>query len=736
MPNTAVYGYTDKLSYKPGETLQVMVDPRVDNTTVAAELVRLRRSDGQPDPEPITWAGSGTHVAQAQRHCVGSFAAVANPFADIELDTFTWGAWFHPTLTTTGQPQGILGAGDTLQITHDGKSVTFDLADQSGHKYQVRAELDLQDRAWYFLSASIHGQRARLLIQPLDRQLGEPTEASGDAPAYIHVPNEQWMAIAAAGTVTVTESPGGARGRAEKPFNGKVEAPFLIAGALTPGEEARCGAGDTTTVRQHPHVVAAWAFNPLPGLSTRVEDLVGNHHGITVNLPQAGVTGVSWDGTRLDFTTAPDQYATLHFHDDDLLDVGWQPLTQVDLPADLESGIYGIRLKAGQSQDIVPFTVLPAGPTASKVLVVMSTFTYLAYGNEHMYEGDATSLSNRDIVLDERDQARTGRPEFGLSLYDVHTDGSGVVTSSARRPIINMRADYEMWLMEGGRAIAGDLYLVEWLTKKQIAFDTITDLELHEHGETILSDYSVVITGSHPEYFSGQMLDAFENYRDTGGNLMYLGGNGLYQVTAVHSVDPLVIEIRRGNAGVRIWESPPGECYLAATGEPGGLWRYRGRPPQKLVGVGFCAQGWDTASPYQRTDASYDGAVAWIFDGVETCKIGTAGRLLNGAAGDELDRVDYSLGTPRNAHLLAASSGHSDYYQRSIEEIGMNVAGAGGGATDPEVHADMVYFEVPGGGSVFSVGSIAWTGSMLTEAEDPSPSRITENVVRRMAGLD
>jgi len=42
----------------------------------------------------------------------------------------------------------------------------------------------------------------------------------------------------------------------------------------------------------------------------------------------------------------------------------------------------------------------------------------------------------------------------------------------------------------------------------------------------------------------------------------------------------------------------------------------------------------------------------------------------------------------------------------------------------------MTYFRTPHGGSVFAVGSIAWSGSLLTEHDDPTTSRITENVIR------
>ena len=50
---------------------------------------------------------------------------------------------------------------------------------------------------------------------------------------------------------------------------------------------------------------------------------------------------------------------------------------------------------------------------------------------------------------------------------------------------------------------------------------------------------------------------------------------------------------------------------------------------------------------------------------------------------------------------------------------------------DPLVRADMVFFETPGGGAVFSVGSISWFGALARNGYDNDVSRITENVVRR-----
>ena len=52
------------------------------------------------------------------------------------------------------------------------------------------------------------------------------------------------------------------------------------------------------------------------------------------------------------------------------------------------------------------------------------------------------------------------------------------------------------------------------------------------------------------------------------------------------------------------------EYYLSFTGEMGGLWRNRGRPPQKLVGVGFVAQGLDVSSYYRRKPDSFEQGAA------------------------------------------------------------------------------------------------------------------------------
>ncbi|HAF68893.1 MAG TPA: hypothetical protein DCL16_07200 [Acidimicrobiaceae bacterium] len=50
---------------------------------------------------------------------------------------------------------------------------------------------------------------------------------------------------------------------------------------------------------------------------------------------------------------------------------------------------------------------------------------------------------------------------------------------------------------------------------------------------------------------------------------------------------------------------------------------------------------------------------------------------------------------------------------------------------DPYVRADIVFFETPNGGAVFSVGSISWFGALARNGYDNDVARMTQNVLER-----
>lgn len=53
------------------------------------------------------------------------------------------------------------------------------------------------------------------------------------------------------------------------------------------------------------------------------------------------------------------------------------------------------------------------------------------------------------------------------------------------------------------------------------------------------------------------------------------------------------------------------------------------------------------------------------------------------------------------------------------------------GPPDDFMRADMVYFETPGGGAVFSVGSITFLGSLWRNGFEGPVSKLLYNVVSR-----
>ncbi|MBM3525852.1 MAG: N,N-dimethylformamidase, partial [Alphaproteobacteria bacterium] len=76
------------------------------------------------------------------------------------------------------------------------------------------------------------------------------------------------------------------------------------------------------------------------------------------------------------------------------------------------------------------------------------------------------------------------------------------------------------------------------------------------------------------------------------------------------------------------------------------------------------------------------------------------------------------------------SENHSNIYEVSASSF-MDLVPSQDPATPQPLRADMVFFETPGGGAMFSVGSIAWCGSLAHNGYDNNVARVTANVLRR-----
>ncbi len=702
-------GYTDRWSARADGQIAVKVSsPGGD---YQADLVRIRSADPNPAGpgmifENVPAAFAGSYPGRAQAIHNGSYGLVALDGLVLPQE-WTLSVRVQPWLLD-GRPQAVVsflgGKGLSLHVTGEG-------AELAVGNTRCKVAAPMLQRRWYELQVICTGGSLRLVQTALTQDWGVSGSGQVVLSATIDPPTAMLLAAASVGA-----------GRYGDHLNGRLEHPRLLKGAAEAGAPLE-------------PVIAWWDFSldiPTQRISDRGPQKL---HGELVNMPTRAMRGASWKGDVLKWTDAPDQYAAVHFHDDDLYDCGWQTDFTFDVPADLSSGVYGIRLTSGDEQDIVPVFVLPPSGTATaKVAILFPTYTYQVYAN---FERD-----NFDEAFRARRAAWGVYPhhpaehkEFGLSTYNWHSDGSGVAFSSLRRPVLTLRAGQMAYVDPKGsglRHFPADMHLAAWLDAMGIAWDAITDHDLEREGVALLSRYACVLTGTHPEYQSLGTLNAVRDWLGEGGRLAYMGGNGFYWRVAVSDAVPDTLELRRTESGTRAWAAEPGEYYHAFDAGYGGLWRRQDRTPQSLVGVGFTAQGRFEGSYYRRMPDSYAPDLAWLFAGVTDETIGGFGFSGGGAAGFELDRADPVLGTPPNARLLARSEGHQAHFGVTLEDLLVPVAYAlPGNAPDPLIRADMVYFETAKGGAVFSTGSITFCGSLPWNNFDNQISRLLRNVVTR-----
>jgi N,N-dimethylformamidase len=358
----------------------------------------------------------------------------------------------------------------------------------------------------------------------------------------------------------------------------------------------------------------------------------------------------------------------------------------------------------------------PCRPRAP-VAVLASTATYLAYANQHLGFSNGVYVPREPRFANEA--YLSAHPEVGRSLYDHHRDGSGVQPSRLR-PMLNLKPKGMPW------SFVADTNLIAWLHRIGQDCDVITDEVLHRDGVAALAGYQAVITGTHPEYHSTAMLDGLRDWLDGGGRLMYMGGNGFYWRIAYCPENPAIIEVRRAEDGTRAWIAEPGEYYHASPANTAGCGVGLAVPPT-LVGIGFAAQGFDGGTHYRLAPDATNPRVAFIMDGVDATTRSARTARRAGAAGEEIDRCDAALGSPPHALIIASSENHRPGMLRVKEELFMMRPPA----NDPEIRADMTFFETPSGGAVFSTGSISYAGALSTNDYDNDIARLTGNVLRR-----
>ncbi|MDA9839074.1 LamG domain-containing protein [Candidatus Pelagibacter sp.] len=756
MAEIKLFGYTNKLSVKPGENIDFHVS--ADGTQSAdAQLVRIIHGDEHPNgpgymDEEIESDLNGKWDVKKQFTQLGSYLRVNDPNNLLAIDgDFTVFGYINPSTPNTGAHQWLFCRWDNktnkgygIGINKDGY---LELVVGNGKEVDyLYSELPLVKKVWYFVGATFNYKTGEAtlyqegVVNRYNSLLGKvvPYDYRSHTKTTFRFKqvNDPQTPFIIAGAIDDHQI----RGKfVSGTYAGKIDRHGVCNKVLSKEELDKICSGE---IPDKNSLVAYWDTtegHTENGISNDVIDTGPNKLNSTgFNHPVRCMTGWNWSGKNDCFRLSPKEYGGIDFHPDAITDAGWDVAKTFTLPENLKSGVYAFRLRAGNGkglgEEYIVFFVRAKKPKA-KICFLVPTASYLAYANEKLsFEAQIIQpMTGQPPTITDIDVEQYKNPEFGLSTYDSFADGAGVCFTSYKRPILNMRPKYRTSGMGITWQLPADLSIIGWLEHHyKDAYEIVTDEDLHKEGLDAIKPYNCVISGTHPEYTSEKMLDAMEDFVAEGGRFIYMGGNGFYWVVGFYDDQPWCMEVRKLDAGMRAWAAKPGEYYMQTTGERGGLWRMRGRAPQKFSGVGFIAEGFDTAEPYRKMPDAWHRTVSWITEGVEGEIFGDHGLAYGGAAGIELDRYDLSLGTPPHTKIVASSGGHSDNYVLVTEELLYAYAGLVG-SLDYRIRADMTYFTAPNDGAVFCTGSIGYGQALPSNNFSNSASTVLKNVVDAFA---
>ena len=307
------------------------------------------------------------------------------------------------------------------------------------------------------------------------------------------------------------------------------------------------------------------------------------------------------------------------------------------------TGVYFVKITANDGRvGYAPFVIRPTTfGERSRVAVVMPTNTWQAY---NFRDADGNGWGDTWYAKGAQSTVQLGRMYIRRGVppqwrkYDV---------------------DFLRWLAQTGR---------------QPEILTESDLETIRTAEELISHYDLVVFPGHTEYVTRHEYDLMRNYRDLGGNLMFLSANNFF------------------------WQVQLDGRTLRRTR----LWRDLGRPESSLLGVQY--RGNDDGRKQQPYIVRSASTAPWLWAGTGLGDGATFGQELGGY-GIEIDQMTQF--SPPGTTVLA-----------EIPDL-----------FGPGLTAQMTYYETPQGAKVFAGGTIDFGGS----ATVPSVSRMLSNLWARLA---
>lgn len=750
-PARTLVGYGSRLSCRAGDRVEFKVSA-LQGGSYEADLVRVFNADklsrykDRFDLRPVDADFTGSYEGVAQPLNNGSYVELADATALDTLNSFTVGAYIFPTFLPENYSEEIDPTATYIVSPSIGGQVTeqyivarYDAVTQTGwallleqdgrlsfmaaDKGQItKATVAESVRDWDFAYATgVYDAQAgvlRVVLQETPLNPGDRFTARRlDAEVVFAGPVPQ------AGTLRVAAADGGpGTGRhavAAGAFTGRIADPRIVRGALWGGDIDRLRA---PVLAEDLAARAVMDLDFSQGIGTlETTDLSGSAMAAeVVNTPLRAVYGPFSDFKSQDWTKDSTHFDAIHFHADDLHDAEWQTSFSYTVPSNLPSGVYAARVKQGDFEDYITFFVSPPkGKRAAKLALMISEYNILAYTNmlyatlaPEAFSGIPANHSDLNFITQNR--------EYVYGFYNTHLDGTACNYASYLRPVFSLKPGWNAY------NFALDTHLIDFLEKEDIAVDILTDELLHHEGAELLEGYDCVISGAHQEYVSHAEWDAVATYLDQGGRAMYLGGNGWFWAVGPHPSAQGAIEYRKNT----LWSERVMENGLRG----GGFWE-SDRRLEGLLGVNMSGMTFSACTDFHKMPDAENPRAAWIFDGcTEGQNFGAYGVDNNqgGACGYEFDKADFNMGTPRHALIIASSNTIPGLIeQTTMGTIALNVTLSPAPETETSTRADMVFFETPNGGAVFSSSSISWNGSLNEQERQNDVARITGNVIRR-----
>ncbi|MBI5835705.1 MAG: hypothetical protein HZB25_00535 [Candidatus Eisenbacteria bacterium] len=362
------------------------------------------------------------------------------------------------------------------------------------------------------------------------------------------------------------------------------------------------------------------------------------------------------------YPTPPDAYAN---------GCGWPVAFTYTIPENWRSGVYAASFSKGMDYTYCLFVVRPRVPgSVSRILYLVPVATYHAYNNWG-----------------------------GKSLYD------GNSTDGVRSPRVSLQRPYAFDNGMGGFT-GYEQPFTQWMEKNAIVAEYCTSIDLALHPE-ILDHYQLLVNVGHDEYWSKEMRDAVENFRDSGRNMAMFGANCAYW------------QIRLEDEGRTI------VCYKDANSDPmrnvdstRTTVRFRdpplNRPEAALLGVMYAGHSNFIGVPAVVNDSQH-----WIFDGTPV------------VAGD-------SLGTNIVGYEWDDLAPQSPVNTRALIQTAVTSVGSGNSNSVGSYYEATPEYGFPGGrgAKVFAAGTVQWSWGLddlgYTHV-DPNIQRMTLNIFRGMA---